>query len=245
MRQRLIARGIAADNIHVADNWADGQQIRPVPHRSSANSLSLLYSGNLGLAHDVDTISEAMQRLKEDSRFRFIFAGGGSLRGGLEDKCRMDGIVSAEFRSYSQRQDLGASLGACDIGLITQRESCLGSVVPSKVYGLLAAGRPIIFIGPAGSTVADIVKRAKCGWHIENGNAASLVDLLKTLVNQPAHVESAGKNARKVFDRYYDLPVGVERICSLVGASRRPCVPIAAPIGLPALSKLLANRGDR
>ena len=88
------------------------------------------------------------------------------------------GLSSVEFRSYTQREKLGESLGNCDIGVITQRKSCLGSVVPSKIYGLLAAGRPVLFIGPR-NRHAEIVNRFQCGWQIDNGDAAGVVELLK------------------------------------------------------------------
>jgi glycosyltransferase involved in cell wall biosynthesis len=238
MQRRLIARGIPAYKVHVADNWANGKLISPAPRRFSSNALTLLYSGNLGLAHDIDTILYAMEELRTDDRFRFVFAGGGLLRGSLETKCRQAAISSVEFHSYSERQNLSERLANCDVGLITQRESCLGSVVPSKIYGLLAAGRPVIFIGPAESTVATIIKRFKCGWQVDNGDVNGLVSLLKILVSQPEGLQAAGKAARIAFEMHYDLPLGVTRICSLLGASESSPNGItrAAPFYTPSCS---------
>jgi len=238
MQRRLIARGIPAYKVHVADNWANGKLISPAPRRFSSNALTLLYSGNLGLAHDIDTILYAMEELRTDDRFRFVFAGGGLLRGSLETKCRQAAISSVEFHSYSERQNLSERLANCDVGLITQRESCLGSVVPSKIYGLLAAGRPIIFIGPAESTVATIIKRFKCGWQVDNGDVNGLVSLLKILISQPEGLHAAGKAARIAFEMHYDLPLGVTRICSLLGASESSPNGItrAAPFYTPSCS---------
>ena len=83
-----------------------------VPSTGAWNEIAwYLYSGNLGLAHEADTLSEAMERLKEDARFQFVFAGGGSLRQPLEARCREMGVFSVEFRSYTQREKLGESLG--------------------------------------------------------------------------------------------------------------------------------------
>ena len=218
MRRRLIGRGIPAEKIHVAENWADGRVIVPTPRPRERSELVLLYSGNLGLAHDVATISAGMKALKEDARFRFVFAGGGPSREQLESWCQTENIRSAEFRRYSQREKLAESLGSGDIGLVTQRESCLGSVVPSKIYGLLAAGRPVLFIGPKDSTVSQIIERFNCGWQVDNGDSAALIELLKSLAVAPAKVWVAGQRARKAFDRHYDLHLGVARICSLIGA---------------------------
>ena len=238
MQKRLLARGIPGSKVHVADNWANGKLIRPVPRPYSSKSLTLLYSGNLGLAHDIDTVFETMDKLRTDPRFRFVFAGGGLLRDSLRAKCQQAAITSAEFKPYSERHNLAERLANCDLGLITQREACLGSVVPSKTYGLLAAARPIIFIGPAESTVATIIKRFKCGWQVDNGDVNGLVSLLKILVSQPGRLQAAGKAARIAFETHYDLPLGVARICFLLGASELSPngVPHPAPDYTPSCS---------
>jgi colanic acid biosynthesis glycosyl transferase WcaI len=219
MRERLMARGIPAGQIHVAENWADGRSIQPLPRPPGEERLVILYSGNLGLAHDVDTIFEAMKTLKHETRFRFDFAGGGPLRKQFEEACQREQLESADFRDYSQRTSLGESLASGDIGLVTQRTACLGSVVPSKVYGLLAAGRPVLFIGPARSTVAQIIRRYHCGWHMECGDHSTLVELLRFLEANRSQVEAAGEHGRQAFLQNYDLHLGVSRICALVGAA--------------------------
>lgn len=219
MRDRLLRRGLPASKIFIAENWADSKMIYPASWPEPGAPLTILYSGNLGLAHDVDTIVQAMTALKDDKSFRFVFAGGGARRKLLEALCREREIRSVEFRPYSSKTSLGESLGSGHIGLITQQAACLGSVVPSKVYGLLAAGRPVLFIGPEESTVAQIIKRFDCGWHISCGDASSLLDLLRTLSKNRTVVEQAGARARQAFLKFYDLPHGVSRICALIGLS--------------------------
>ena len=224
MRERLIRRGIPPAHIVVAENWADGSAIHPIarrsdPHDATAQSLVLLYSGNLGLAHDLDTLSGAMLALSSDTRFRFVFAGSGGRREELEHFCSVHNIQSVEFKPYVKRGSLSERLSAGDIGLVTQRDSCCGSVVPSKVYGLMAAGRPVLFIGPAEATPARIIDRFACGWHVECGDVQSLVTLLRDLAEHPREVQRAGKRARAALLQHYDLPLGVFRICAFVGAS--------------------------
>jgi colanic acid biosynthesis glycosyl transferase WcaI len=218
MEARLIARGIAADKIQVAENWADSAVIEAQPMRQQQGRLSLLYSGNLGLAHDIETLKGAIEELKEDARFQFVFAGGGTHHKELERWCNERGIHGVEFRSYSNRSSLGASLGSGDIGLVTQHARCLGSVVPSKIYGLMAAARPILFIGPAASTVSQVIRRFGCGWHIECGDAAGLSRLLRSLVSHPERVTDAARRAHRAFLNHYDREIGVARVCRLIGA---------------------------
>jgi glycosyltransferase involved in cell wall biosynthesis len=216
MRARLIARGLPVEKIVVAENWADGSVISPRPFPPNL-PLTVLYSGNFGRAHDADTIGEAMLRLSDPARFRFIFAGAGPRRDRLEAYCRSNGIANVLCIPYQDRALLAEHLGSCHIGLVTQHPATCGSVVPSKTYALMAAGRPFLFIGPAAGTPARIIERFGCGWRIEPGNSAALVDLLRLLASDPGLVHAAGARARHAFLHHYDVPHGVSRILDALG----------------------------
>lgn len=218
MKARLIERGADPNRIAVADNWADGRAIDVLPRPGDAAKLVLLYSGNLGLAHDLDTIQGAMVDLREDPRFEFAFAGSGGRRAELAKFVAAQGLASVQLRDFVQRRSLGESLAAGDIGLVTQRDEACGLVVPSKVYGLLAAGRPILFVGPAAATPAQIVSRFSCGWHVACGDALGLSRLLRHLADNPEEVRQAGANARKALLEHFDLPLGVARIAAILRA---------------------------
>jgi colanic acid biosynthesis glycosyl transferase WcaI len=232
MRDRMLAAGVTPARIHIADNWADGAMVRPRPFPMSQN-LVVMYSGNLGLAHDIETIADAMDELKEDHRFRFVFAGGGARRGELEDLCRSRQISNVSWRPYQEWQSLAAHLATCHIGLVTQTPASLGSLVPGKIYGLMAAGRPLLFIGPKEATAAAIVDRFGCGWRIDPGDSAGLVELLRLLAESPYLVADAGARARSAFIANFDLPIGVSAVLDAIGLAaprpaRRP--PVAARI---------------
>ncbi|HLK62880.1 MAG TPA: glycosyltransferase family 4 protein [Bryobacteraceae bacterium] len=216
MEARLRKRGIPASRIHVADNWADGEEIRPQPPRE-APDLHILYSGNLGLSHDIDTIAGAMETLAGDPRFRFSFAGGGARRAELELRNQQRPTGNVTFLPYASRRDVAASLGAADIGLVTLRRECSGTVVPSKVYGLMAAGRPILFIGPLDASAARLVERHDCGWRVDDGDVAGLTALLSKLQRDRSMARNAGARARKAFENHYDIGIGVARIAAILG----------------------------
>ena len=220
MKERLQRRGVAPERIFVADNWANGAAILPLARVGSPEKLVLLYSGNLGLAHDLATITGTISSLRDDERFRFLFVGSGGRRAELLAFIEEQQIGSIELRSYVQRENLSASLALGDIGLVTQREACCGSVVPSKVYGLLAAGRPILFVGPASATPARIIARFKCGWHIEVGDHVRLTGLLLHLVDHRDEVRRAGVLARQALLEHFDLSHGVARILTILNAHR-------------------------
>jgi glycosyltransferase involved in cell wall biosynthesis len=224
MKERLIAHSIPAEKIHVCENWADGRDITALPFPEGP--LTLYYSGNLGIVHDVDTILVAMQHLRNDARFRFVFAGGGSRRATFEGFCQKHGICNVLFGSYCDRADLGSRLAQGHIGLVTQLPETIGSVVPSKTYGIMAAGRPILFIGPKRATPARIIEKHRCGWHIEPGDTDGLVELLETLAGSPEVVHRAGALARRAFEQYYDRPIAVAGLCAILGLT----APAQAPI---------------
>ena len=216
MKARLLRHGIPEERIHVVENWADGRKICPLPFPEHP-PLRILYSGNLGLAHDLATITGVMERLADHPGFHFDFAGGGPQRKELDDLCRRRAIGNASFRPYVRHEQLGASLAEGHIGLVTQKPATLGAVVPSKVYGLMAAGRPALYIGPAAATPALLIRRFDCGWHFECGDVEGVVGLLTHLLTHPEEIYEKGECGRKAFVEHYDKPAGVARICRVLG----------------------------
>ena len=228
MKARLVARGIAEDKIVVAENWADGDEIVPGPFQDGP--LVVHYSGTFGLAHEEHTIAEAMRQLRDDNRFRFVFVGGGARRVRLERFCREEGIGNAEFRPYTSRSELGRSLAEGHVGLVTQIPETAGAIVPSKTYGIMAAGRPMLYVGPEGATPSLVLRRHECGWRIEPGDVAGMVKLLKRLEQDRTLVREAGARARCAFEKYYDRPIGVARILSILGLSETSSFPASSAV---------------
>jgi glycosyltransferase involved in cell wall biosynthesis len=216
MKIRLLQHRIPEDRIVVAENWANGRTIFPLPF-PAPRPLRILYSGNLGLAHDVATIRAVMVRLANYPDFQFVFAGGGLARRELIEFCHERGIENVSFSNYVCLQDLGASLAECHVGLVTQKLSTLGAVVPSKIYGLMAAGRPVLFVGPAEATPALLIRQFECGWHFDCGDEAGVSAFLLRLVEDPEELRKKGQNGREAFIASYDRPTGVARVMRALG----------------------------
>jgi colanic acid biosynthesis glycosyl transferase WcaI len=168
------------------------------------------------LAHDIDTVWAVIGRLRDNPSFRFVFAGGGPRRHELERACREMGIRNVSFKPYCAREELGTSLSEGHLGLVTQLSETVGSVVPSKIYGIMAAGRPILFIGPKESTPAKHIQRFNCGWHCPPGDVNRLERLLNDLDRNRHLVSEAGERARIAFEQNFDRPIGVERIVRVI-----------------------------
>ena len=219
MKERLIARGIVGDKIQVVHNWADRSEIRPQP--LPPMPLTVHYSGNLGLAHDTATIQQAIFSLAGQEQIRFVFAGGGPQRKALQEFCQSNNLRQVVFRPYCDRDQLSNSLAEGHLGLVTQKPATTGSIVPSKVYGIMAAGRPLLYIGSAKATPARIIQRFDCGWTVEPGDSAQLVALLLRLAATPDLIRDAGQRARRAFVDHFDRGIAVSQISKILGAEEQ------------------------
>jgi colanic acid biosynthesis glycosyl transferase WcaI len=218
MRRRMLDAGCPPERIEIHENWSHAD-LYSGPGAPAPDRLTLLYSGNLGLTHDVATLQGGLLALRDDARIRVQIAGGGPKRGPLEAFVRAEGLTNIEFLPYCSMRELGRTLSAADIGLVTLQDGCEGAVVPSKVYGLMACGRPILFIGPAASTPAEIIRKFGCGWRLDCGDVDGLVSTLKMLVARPDVVREAGSRGRTAFLEHYDGKQAVERLARAIVTS--------------------------
>lgn len=219
MRDRLLdhdfgSAGLNPSRVVVAENWSDSRLIRATS-LPVGGPLRVLYSGNLGLAHETDTIGQVILRLRNSKKVHFTFAGGGSRQREIKALCELHRIENVSFEPYVEREKLSDRLAQCHVGLVTLRPGCEGTLVPSKTYSLLAAGRPILYIGPEGSTLARIAGDG-CGWHREAGDVEGVLSLLEQLIADPELLEFASAQARGVFSSTYDKPHGVGRVVSFL-----------------------------
>jgi hypothetical protein len=98
----------------------------------------------------------------------------------------------------------------------------------------MAAGRPVLFIGPRQATPARLVRRFQCGWHVEAGNGAGVIRLLEQLWSDRSSVWIHGLRARQAFETHYDLPHGIARICAALGVGVAAPVAHALAVPVPA-----------
>lgn len=215
MKHRLITSGVPPVTIHVCQNWAESSPLSPASPGSGA-PLRILYSGNLGMAHDVNTIFLVLEELASEPRIQFVFAGGGAGREELERRCARAGLNAVTFKTYGDRLAFQTNLAECDLGLVTLKQGCEGTVVPSKVYSLMAAGRPVLFIGPANSTPAYLVQEHQCGWSAKPGDFLQIAGLLRSLLEQPEEICARANRAKSVFLQHFDVSHGTARIASIL-----------------------------
>ena len=209
----------AAQRISVIHNWADGETLRPIPPGDGPlrvqwgleGKFVVAYSGNMGRVHDFDTVLGACERLRTDADVGFVFIGDGHQRPRLEQEVRRRGLANVAFQPFQPRERLAASLGAADAHLVSLQPALEGLVVPSKFYGIVAAGRPAIFIGDAEGEIACMLREARCGLVVAAGDVAGLTRAILALRDHPAQCREMGANARIAFEARYDLPHAMNR----------------------------------
>ena len=213
MATRLTKEGIQSDTIQVIHNWADGQNIYAVARENNQLRLEwnlrdkfvVGYSGNLGRAHEFDTILDAAEILKSTASIVFLFIGGGAQRDEIEEEARRRGLANIIFKPYQPREQLTLSLTVPDIHLISLNPALEGLIVPSKFYGVAAAGRPTLFIGSKNGEIPHILRKAQCGFSIEIGQAEEASRIIQELADHKETCLRLGMRARTMFDQRFDM----------------------------------------
>ena len=232
MAQRLRAEGVPLDRITVIENWADGEAIQPVPKEDNPLLLEwglegkfvVGYSGNMGHVHEFKTMIDAAERLKDELEIAFVFIGDGIARRWLETETAERGLMNLQFHPYQSIDRLRWSLSVPDIHFVSLRPTLEGLIVPSKFYGIAAAGRPVIHIGDPDGEIARILEREQCGWSFCIGEVDPLARCVLELSRRPAEAAEAGRRARRAFDREYARSHALKRWRALLD-SVSPTVP--------------------
>ena len=208
MAGRLKGRGIPEGRIRVVTNAGVEDDIVPVSHENNAfrkmhgleGAFVVEYSGNLGRAHDFGTVLEAARLLEErgEQGVRFLFVGSGPGEGLLRGEVVRMGLRNIRFLPPQPAGSLSESLGAGDLHLVTMKSEMAGLVVPSKFYGVMAAARPCLFVGPEDSEVARVIREIGVGRVIQSGDGESLVSEILKYRAAPELLREEGARAARL-----------------------------------------------
>jgi len=192
-----------ADKIHVIHSWADSERITPLEKNENwfaykyglVKKFTVLYSGNMGRCHDMETIFNAAKMLR-DEPIQFVCIGAGAKRSNLIERVEAAGLDSFVFLPYQDKETLPFSLTACDLSLVSVIPGMESLVAPSKLYSALASGRPIAAVCPQGTYIQDMLKDSSCGETFLNGDSQGLADFILRLSRDSELTEKMGKAAR-------------------------------------------------
>ena len=200
MAERINKKRDVSEKLTVLPPWPAQDPAKLVPHEENPfrakyvgdDRRVVMYSGNHGPSNPLDTILAAARRLADDPRLLFMFIGGGIGKREIDDAAGGN-IVSLP---YQPRGELRNSLSAADVHIVTVGDAVPGIVHPSKVYGAMAVGRPILLVGPPENHVADIMSEHDIGWHVQHGDVDEAVRVLRQIASMPrAELEAKGQRA--------------------------------------------------
>ena len=185
--KNILANSVDEDKIKVIYPWVDNSFIKPVNRNDNwflkknglLNKKVILYSGNMGLTHDLMTVLKAAKDLQEiTSYFHFLFIGNGPQKQNLIKYQKINKLLNVSFLPYQDPEVLPFSFASADFGIVTLGTGAEGLSVPSKTFYLLSAGSAIIAISESGSEIEKLINDNDCGISIKPKDKESLIDFL-------------------------------------------------------------------
>jgi colanic acid biosynthesis glycosyl transferase WcaI len=215
MHLRLIAKGVAPERIRVVPDWVDCDLVRPLKdnpfRRQFGSKFVVMYSGNIGLSQQLEVVSAAAERLRSEPRIAFVLIGEGARKPWLMRQARERRLTNVSFMPYLPREQLAESLGAGDLHIIPLSAGVAGCLVPSKVYGILAAGRPFIAMMAENAEVVRLAREYRVGFVTPPGDEDALTQAILAAWRAPDAIREMGFRARRLacerFDRRVVTPV--------------------------------------
>ena len=192
MRDRLVGWGLPAERMKIVPNWMDCSDVKPIksnnPVRIDQNledRFVVMHSGNMGMTQRLDVLVDAMRLMNEggleghgsesratQSRATLILVGNGAKRASLLERAL--GLENTRFLDYQPREKLSESLSAADLHVVSMDQAITGCLAPSKLYGILASGTPLLAIVPKGNAIWRLVEQEKLGWTVEPGDTEAI-----------------------------------------------------------------------
>ena len=223
-----ILQGMDSGHIITIHNWADGEKIKVMRGEKEKNFLKeewglegrfiVSYSGNIGDLHEFDTIISAAEDLGEQGweKICFVFIGEGIKKEYIERKVKEKGLDNVLFFPFQPREVLKYSLGLADVSLVTLDEGFEGMVVPSKIYGILASGRPVIAVVGGESEVTEIIRKGRCGEVVKIGDYKTLSEKIISYYNNHKKCYEEGNCGRKYFEENFDRKIATKKYIEVI-----------------------------
>ena len=223
MRDRLVERrGADPSRVTVIHNWADCAAITPQPkdnpfarEHGLHGAFVVMHSGNVGLSQDLDTLLDAAALLRDERGIVFAVMGDGARRPALEARARAQGLSQVRFLPHQPAERLADAFASADAFVVSLKRGLAGAIVPSKLYGILAAGRPYVAAVEPACEVAAITAKHDCGLLAPPGSADALAGRILELYRDRPLAGHLGDNARRAA-LSFDRPLQVDAYARLL-----------------------------
>jgi colanic acid biosynthesis glycosyl transferase WcaI len=207
MVEKLEAEGVERSKIALLPNWADesaadtSDALRARAARGWDDRFVVMHAGNVGLAQNLGLVVAAAERLRDRPDIQIVLLGDGAARSGLEEDARARGLSNVSFLPHVPRDEAQALIAAADLHLVSLAPGLRGCVVPSKVYGILAAAKPFVAAVERGSELDLLIEEHRCGARVDPGDDEALARMILTLRDHPD--PQMGRRGRSGFEASY------------------------------------------
>ena len=226
MQNNLEKKGVMQEKIEVISNWADIDEVYPLDKKNPFyldhgwdDYFVVLFSGNHGYIAALDKIMDAALLLEGYPNILFVLAGEGSVKKNLQFRAKEEGMKNIRFLPTQPPREWLEMLAAADLGLVTLRKELAGLNVPSKVYTLMAAERPILASVPKESEVASLVQRANAGIVVAPESPVELSNAILEYYDKAELLKEFGKNGRRYLIDKYNRKIQTNRYLHVLKSS--------------------------
>jgi putative colanic acid biosynthesis glycosyltransferase WcaI len=224
MRERLEAKGAPPERLRVIPNWVDTSTITPQPRDNPwaqthglVDRFVVMHSGNVGHAQDLDSLVRSATFLRDRGDLRIVIAGFGARHGEMVALVqRLEVEETVRFLPYQKRERLPLSLSSADIHVVGLAKGLAGYVVPSRLYGILSAGRPVIAAAEGTSETARLVREIGCGVVIPPARPDLVARAIREAADGGFDLDEMGRRGRAYVEEEADRVVAMERYRALV-----------------------------
>lgn len=209
--------------MHLIPNWSDERTVEPVPRDENSfrrehdvgDRILVQYSGRMGSTHNLEPLIEAAERL-QDAPVLFQFNGEGAKKETLQRMVDDRDLDNVLFLPYQPLDDLDTVLSAADLAVVCLEGRFTGMSVPSKTYGIMAAGTPMLGFVEAESEVGRTIQEHDCGVVAEDPTGKEVADRLRRLLEDRDRLRAMGRRGRDAFEDQYTLSHAAERYDSVL-----------------------------
>jgi colanic acid biosynthesis glycosyl transferase WcaI len=223
MRDRLESKGAPPERLRVIPNWVDSTVLTPQPRDNEwarehglDDRFVVMHSGNVGYAQNLDALVRAATFLRDLDRLTIAIVGEGSRRAPLMELAELLEAESVYFLNYQAREVLPQSLSSADVHVVGLARGLSGYVVPSRLYGIMAVGRPVIVAAEASSETAQLVARVGCGVVLLPGRPELLAEEIRRAHDGLLDLDEMGRLGREYVTAEADRSVAVRRYRDLL-----------------------------
>jgi len=224
-----LARGKAGSHsqrVNIVPNWSDSDCILPNPKKNNTLLIELgltdkfivQCAGNMGRAQAIETIFSAAERLLFKTNIHFLFIGSGQKIRWMENRRKDGKLINITLLEQRSRNDQQIFLNACDISIATLLPGMTGAGVPSRIYNVMAAGKPIISVAEADSEMSLVVAEENIGWVVSPSDPVQLAKTILEASSSPSTLEKMGIKARRVSETKYSVNTILDKYDHVVEA---------------------------